>query len=62
MSYTHQDQAAKKVQIAIDKIIDLIQDFDTSIIVAQRAGRIQDELNMLENMIWNMDHKKINRR
>ena len=53
-TYTRQERAAKKVQIAIDKMIDLKSDFeelDSADVMA--IDRVLDSLNMLENRIWN---------
>ena len=57
-TYTRQDRAVKKVQIAIDKMIDLSDDFP-ELSSGERAtiGHILDSLRSLENRIYNMGTK-----
>lgn len=51
MNQSQKDRAEKKVQIAIDKIVDLKSDFDISSYSRNRCERILDELRSLEAMI-----------
>ena len=48
MTQTEKDKALKKVEIAIDKMIDLQQDFDLN---TMQMSRILDSLNSLYGFI-----------
>lgn len=51
-------KAAKKVQIAIDKMIDLQQDFKLTDSLYSKVQRILDSLNELESDIERVKIKK----
>lgn len=54
ISQTKQDQAQKKVQIAIDKILDL-QCMD--VVPLETTGRLLDQLNSLESRVLSVPVK-----
>lgn len=57
MNQTQKDKAIKKCEIAIDKMIDLQQDYNLSIGIMSDIQRILDQLNSLESRIWNIQIK-----
>ena len=52
LTRTQQDRAVKKVEIAIDKMIDLKQDFPLKMEHKIEIGRILDSLNHLSHRIY----------
>ena len=51
MNQTEKDRAVKKVQIAIDKLIDLQQDFILGSYIDAKIQHLLDQLNLLESTI-----------
>ena len=57
MNQSKKDKAIKKCEIAIDKMVDLQQDYNLSIGIMNDIQRILDQLNSLENRLWNIQTK-----